>query len=75
MTDTYILQDQYFGKRYWPLNYWPVIKTPFGFAEIWRANVIMNLKVPETVVMNCSVDNSVILNRSVPGTYEELEEL
>lgn len=65
MTDTYILQDQYFGKYYWPLNYWPVIKTPFGFAEIWRANVIMNL----------AVNNSAIVNRTVPSTYEELEEL
>jgi hypothetical protein len=65
MTDTYILQEQYFGKYYWPLNYWPVMETPFGFAEIWRANVIMNMSVPEMVVMNCSV----------PSTYEELEEL
>lgn len=79
MTDTsYILQEQYFGKYYWPLNYWPLVYavTPFGYAEIWDGVVIMNLAVAGNVMMNLAVNAGVVMNKEInQPNYEELQEL
>jgi len=71
----YIQTREYWANTYWGGAYWGGIA--WRHAEVFRANVVMNMSVPENKNSKLSraVQEDVIMNRSVPSTYEELEEV
>ena len=63
----------YWAGGYWADGYWGGIA--WRHAEVFRANVVMEISVIKNSTMNQAVQEDVVLNRSVPSTYEELEEV
>ena len=75
MADDVLLREQVWGFRGMPVLAHPLYTPPVLYAEVLRANLVMNRSISHLRIVNLSVDALGVVNRIVTDTYDELEEL